>query len=945
MNPARFPLFPTLIMTRVRVPPPPASTSDTSEGSPSPLPEPLTGKTVYAIDAHSLIFQVFHALPEMSTPRGEPIQAVFGFARDLLYLLEEKRPDFLICAFDMSGPTFRHDFFDGYKADRDEMPSELAAQIPKIRELVEALGIPIYESPGHEADDVLATVARICDEQGAACCLVTGDKDCRQLISDYVRIYNIRKNEEFAAAELLADWGIRPEQVVEFQALVGDKIDCVPGVPLIGPKIACELLAEFGSLEAILDRATEVKGKKRSENLLQYREQALLSRRLVELDRHVPVTFDWPAARTGRSDWNRVADLFRSYGFGALTQRALALAGASRPADQAPQAWKQDYVLVDSLEKLADLVRELEQQSVISLDTETTNVCPRWAELVGLSFAFREGEAYYVPVMGPPVEQSRVLPKAEVIEALRPVLENPNIAKVGQNLKYDLVVLLGCGVEVRGVQFDTMVASYLLDAGARNHNLDALSQQYLDHKPIPIVELIGKGKNERRMDDVPLEDVAEYAAEDADVALRLWPLLDDRLRQRGLEQLNADVEVPLARVLARMEYHGIAVNRERLEELSRRFGERVHELEVEIEILAGHPLNLGSPKQLAEVLFSELGLPVTKRGKTGPSTDVGVLEELAALHRLPAKIIEYRQFAKLKNTYVDALPQLIHPRTGRVHASFNQVVAATGRLSCGDPNLQNIPIRTEEGRAIRSAFRPDPPGWLLMTADYSQIELRVLAHYSQDATLRQAFAEDEDIHALVASQVHGVSRDEVTPEMRRRAKAVNFGVIYGQSAFGLAKTLNIPKSEAAAFIEAYFAKYPGVEAYLTDTLDMCHRQGYVSTILGRRREIEGVRSARSRTLRSLTMPERAAVNAVIQGSAADLIKLAMIAVDRRLRDEGLHARLLLQIHDELVFEAPPDEMGRLTCLVKEEMAGAMQLDVPIKVDMKVGANWAECEAV
>lgn len=906
------------------------------------MTELSAGKTVYVIDAHSLIFQVFHALPEMSSPRGEPIQAVFGFSRDLLFLLEEKRPDYLICAFDMSGPTFRHEVFDGYKADRDEMPAELATQIPKIRELLEALHVPIYESPGHEADDVLATVARHCDDVGADCYLVTGDKDCRQLISRHVRVFNIRKNEEFREPELLKEWGIRPDQVVDFQSLVGDKTDCIPGVPLIGPKIARELLQQFGDLDGVLDHAAEVKGKKRSENLREYREQALLSRKLVELDRHVPLTFDWPAAQTGRSDWRRVASLFRSYGFNTLTQQAASLAGEKLENGEASE-WKARYTLVDSLERLQDLVRELQKQRVISLDTETTHICPRWAELVGLSFAFQEGEAYYVPVQGPLLEHSRVLPKGAVIEALRPVLENPAIGKVGQNLKYDLVVLLGCGVEVRGTQFDSMVASYLLDAGARNHSLDAISQQYLHHQPMSIVELIGKGRNQRRMDEVPLEDIAEYAAEDADVALRLWPRLDARLRERDLGDLNQQVEVPLIDVLARMEYYGIAVNRGRLQELSRRFGERVHSLEVEIEEMAGHPLNLGSPRQLAEVLFGELGLPVTKRGKTGPSTDVGVLEELALMHPLPAKIIEYRQFAKLKNTYVDALPQLIHPQTGRVHASFNQVVAATGRLSCGDPNLQNIPIRTEEGRAIRSAFRPDPPDWLLVTADYSQIELRVLAHYSRDATLRQAFADDEDIHALVASQVHGVPRSDVTPEMRRRAKAVNFGVIYGQSAFGLAKTLGIAKSEAADFIEAYFARYPGVEALLVETLDTCHRQGYVKTILGRRREIAGVRTAMGRSLRSLQMAERAAVNAVIQGSAADLIKLAMIAIDRRIRDSGLNSRLLLQVHDELVFETPPEELEQLTHLVEEEMVGAMQLDVPIKVDLKAGRNWAECE--
>ncbi|MCA9234101.1 MAG: DNA polymerase I [Planctomycetales bacterium] len=924
--------------------------------------------TVYAIDSHSLIFQVFHAIQgsELTSPRGEPVGAVYGFARDMLQLLERKRPTAVIAAFDLSGPTFRHELYDAYKADRGEMPEELASQLPKIREVLGALGIPVLDSPGFEADDVLATVARLCDEQGARCLVVTGDKDCRQLITPLVSVYNIRKDEEYDAAALEADWGIRPDQVCDFQALVGDKVDNVPGVPLIGPKIAKELLDKYGTVENVLDHADEVSGKKRQENLKNHRVDALVSRKLVELDRFVPVTPDWAASRVGAINTERVTELFREFGFRSLGERALAVAaayqtdGASHgreptagPAANAANgglladSWNANYRIVDTPAALAELVATLQSQQLISLDTETTDVNPRFTEIVGYSFAWAPGEACYVPVRGP--EGSAVLDPAATAEALRPVIENAAIAKIGQNLKYDEVVLLGAGLQLQGTAFDTMVASYLLDAGERSHNLDQLALKYLDHQTTKIDELIGKGKSQLRMDQVPVAAVGDYAAEDADVPLRLMPLLEERLAAEQLTELNEAVETPLIEVLAELEYRGVYVDVERLAELSELYTARLGALEVEIEELAGHPLNIASPKQLAELLFTELGLPVIKKTKTGASTDASVLEELAPLHPLPAKIVEHRQYAKLLGTYIDALPKLVHPQTGRVHSSLNQVVAATGRLSSNNPNLQNIPIRTKEGREIRSAFKAGQPGWLLLAADYSQIELRVLAHYTGDETLCAAFANDEDIHRLVASQVNDVAMDEVTPEMRRAAKAVNFGIIYGQSPFGLAKALGISKDEAAAFIDAYFAKYPGVLEFFVETLAGCRRRGFVSTLLGRKRKVDGVREPTpdfreaSGALRQLNLPERTAVNTVIQGSAADLIKLAMLRVHRRLRDEGSPAAMLLQIHDELLFETPPDHVETLAKLVAEEMTGVMDLSVPLAVDVKVGPNWAECE--
>jgi DNA polymerase-1 len=905
----------------------------------------IKGWNVYVVDAYSLIFQVFHALPEMSSPRGEQVGAVFGFVRDMLYLIEDKKPNALICAFDPPGKTFRDELFDAYKAERSEMPVELVGQIPKIESVLSALGIPILMREGYEADDVLATLARICDEHGANCFIVTGDKDCRQLITDRVAVYNIRRNQVFDAAALREDWGVSPDQVVDFQALVGDKVDNVPGVPGIGPKTAQQLLETYSTLDNLLDHAADIPGAK-GKKLAECREQAILSRQLVRLDPQVPITPDWDASRVGGFDGDALVDLFGEFGFRSFVDRVKKLDTAAKPA--ATTAEQANYHLVDTPEKLAELVAQLKKQTLISVDTETTHVMPRCAEIVGYSFAFKPGEGYYVAVRGP--EGERLLDPRTTLEALRPILESPEIRKIGQNLKYDAIVLRNLGVTLAGLAFDTMIASYLIDAGGRSHNLDELAQRYLNHTTIKIDQLIGKGKDQRRMDEVAVAQVAIYAAEDADIPLQMEPILADKLEQMELTKLNEEVEVPLIDVLADLEFVGMRVDPARLAELSTRYGERLTILEQEIEELAGHPLNIGSPKQLAQVLFQELGLPVVKKTKTGPSTDADVLEQLAASHPLPAKIVEYRQFSKLKNTYVDALPVLIHPETGRVHTSLNQVVAATGRLSSSDPNLQNIPIRTEEGREIRSAFVPGPQGWKLLCADYSQIELRVLAHYSSDPAMCAAFDRDDDIHTLVASQVFGIPLDEVTSGQRRSAKAVNFGVIYGQSPFGLAKGLGITNEEAAAFIDGYFKTYRGVAEFMVDTLDGCRRDGYVTTILGRRRSIQGVRPVDQLSLlsetpsrRPLTLPERTAVNSVIQGTAADMIKLAMLAISRRLKQEKFAAKMLLQIHDELVFEAPPEELDSLTTLVRDEMRGVLPLSVPLKVDTKTGENWADCE--
>ena len=933
--------------------------------------------TVYLVDAFSLIFQVFHALPEMTGPHGQPVAAIHGFTRDLIDLLEKKRPDFLFCAFDVPGPTFRDELFPEYKAGRREMPADLQLQIPEIRRVCEALSIPVLELAGYEADDVLATVARRAEQAGHDVFVVSGDKDCRQLLSERIKIYNIRKDTLFDAAALEETWGIRPDQVVDFQSLVGDHVDNVPGIALIGPKIASELLSKYGTLEGVLDHAAQVSGAKRRENLLHGRETALLSRRLVRLVDDLPVPIDWEAGRRGSFEMEKLDQLCREFGFRNLADRVRRLAGSrddqatsgtevvsdagsSSPpdADQAavareeateaepgqalPPADIRSRTIATS-EELAELVRELSRQQRISIDTETTSPNPRWAEIVGYSFAWQAGEAYYIPVRAPAGEPQ--LDPVLVRDALRPVLENPQIAKIGQNLKYDIVVLRAAGLRVRGALFDTMVADYLLDPGERNHSLDDLAKRYLGHTTIKIKELIGSGKTQKRMDQVPVALVTAYAAEDAELPVRLAEILRDRLDGERLAALFDDLEMPLIDVLVEMEYHGIKVDVQKLKGLGERFARRMADLEAEIYALAGGPFNINSRQQLGKILFQDLGLPKGKTTKTGASTDAGVLEGLAKQHALPAKIIEYRQYGKLRSTYVDALIDLVHPQTGRVHTSFKQDVAATGRLSSTEPNLQNIPVRTDEGREIRGAFLAGEPGWKLITADYSQIELRVLAHFSEDPALRRAFAADEDIHAMVASEVYGVPLQEVTREQRRGAKAVNFGVIYGQSAFGLAKSLDIDQSQAAEFIAAYFARYPGVEDFMQRTLAECRKKGYVNTILGRKRTVQGVRDilslGDSRHQRNL--PERIAINTVIQGSAADLIKIAMLRVHGRMQRESHRARLLLQIHDELVFEAPSEEVERIGMLVRQEMESVERLAVPLKVDVKVGDNWADCE--
>lgn len=927
--------------------------------------EQVAGRTVYIVDAHAAIYQVFHALASanMTTPRGEPVGAVHGFLRDMLDLLEKRSPDFLFCAFDPPGDTFRHGLYEAYKANRESMPDDLRSQIDKIRQLLAAFHLPIVEVPGFEADDVLATVARTVEELSGTCYVVTPDKDCRQLITSNVSLYNLRKASVYSREQLLEDWGIRPDQVVDFQSLVGDSVDNIPGVHGIGPKTATELLQKYDTLEGVYEHLSEVSQKKRQENLALGKDSAWLSRQLVRLDSHVPLELDWELGRSTHFDTHAAAQLCREFGFRTLTDRlerlgqrlgnngsTLSRSLSSPQAEpesvqetKAPEApWEAEYRSITQWPEFEQLVQEFSTAKAICFDTETTSTRPRFAQLVGISLCQEAGKAYYLPIRSP--EPDNCLNWEQIRPHLAQLLNRSDVEKIGQNLKYDLIVLRHHGLEIQGPWFDTLLADYLLDPGQRNHSIDDLSQRYLGHTTIPISSLIGTGKNQKSMSEVDLPLITEYAAEDADVPIRLRPLLDAQIQDAGLSQLLSDVEMPLVDVLVSMESTGIAVDRDVLQRLGVELENRIAAQRAEIFRLAGREFNIDSPKQLATILFDELKLPVVRKTKTGVSTDAEVLAELAYEHQLPAKLLEYRQDTKLKNTYVDTLPELIHPETGRIHTSFMQDVAATGRLSSKDPNLQNIPVRTESGRLIRSAFVPGFSDWLLLSADYSQIELRVLAHFSRDEALCRAFQDDADIHAIVAAEVSGIPLEQVTPDLRRRAKAVNFGILYGQSAFGLSRALGIPQGEAAAFIESYFDKYPTIAAFIESTLDVAEQQKRVQTILGRYRLVDGVRprEKRDRT-KSRNAAERIAVNTVVQGSAADIIKVAMIQVHRWLQSAGLRCQLLLQIHDELLFEVHPDDLETVRQEVRRLMANALPLDVPLKVDTKAGPNWAACD--
>lgn len=895
----------------------------------------MADETLYLLDVYNLIFQVFHAIPPMTGPKGQPTNAVFGFTRDLIKLID-KKPSHLVCAMDLSGPGVRNDIYEEYKANRTEMPEDLRPQIPLIEDIIEGLNVPAVSCTGWEADDVIATLTRRAVEAGMNVCIVTSDKDNRQLIGPKVQMYNARKDTYLDEEGLMKDWGIRPDQVIDYQALTGDSVDNIPGVPLVGPKKAKALIEEFGKLDDILANADQVSGKKLKENLVNFADQARISRELVTLNQNLPMDFDLEEARIREPNRERLLQLFQELGFRRLTEQMQSELAGEKPKEKIQRNWEQ----IDTPAKFKKFCKELEKKDKFCVDLETTSLDSRSAEIVGWAISWHIGQGYYLPVQGP--SGQKTLDPQEVADALGPLLADPKITIVNQNIKYDMIVMKRIGLEVQGLGVDPMVGDYLLDAGARSHSLNTLAEKYLDHRMIPISDLIGKGKKQKQMFEVDVEKAAEYAAEDADISFELAGIIEEKLKDENLYDLYWDLERPLIHVLADMEFLGIRVNPEELKSQSEELGGRLEVLMHEIYDLAEEEFNIDSPKQLRVILFEKLGLPVQKRTKTGPSTDQEVLETLASMHKLPEKIIEHRQLSKLKGTYLDTLPELINAETGRIHASFNQVVAATGRLSSSDPNLQNIPIRREEGRRIRKAFLPGKEGWKLLCADYSQIELRMLAHFSGDPELLKAYQEGLDIHTAVAAEVFNVEPEEVDKDERRIAKAVNFGVIYGQSPFGLAKSLGIPQQDAAEFIDNYFAQFSRVEEFMLELLKDCANKGYAETILGRRREIQGIRQLEGR---QRNMPERTAINTVIQGSAADLIKQAMLNVAAKLRESLGLGNLLLQIHDELVFECPEDRVEELATLVKAEMESAMELDVPLVVDLSAGPNWYDLDQV
>jgi DNA polymerase-1 len=882
---------------------------------------------IYLVDGSSYIYRAYFAIRHLSNSKGFATNAVYGFTNMLLKVVRDEQPDALVMIFDAKGPTFRSDLYPEYKANRAAMPDDLVPQIPIIKEVVRGFRIPALELEGYEADDIIATLARRFAGNGLEITVVTGDKDLMQIVGDHVRLLDTMKDAVSGPAEVQERFGVPPEKVVEVLGLAGDSIDNIPGVPGIGQKTASGLIQEFGTIENLLANVDRVKGKKRQENLRGFAEQALLSRKLVELHYEVPVAFDPADGRLADPDPEILTPIFKEMEFKGLLSEFSA----------ETRATGEGYHCVLEEEAFEALVEKLERAEQICLDTETTSLDPTRADRVGLSFAVEPDEAFYVPLGHRYAGVPRQLDRAAVLDRLRPILEDPDRPKVGQNLKYDLLVLRRAGVALAGVAFDTMVASYLARPAAKSHSLDTLAAELLGHKTISYGEITGKGKNQIGFEEVAVAKAAVYAAEDADITLSAARKLEPMLAEVEQEQLFRQVEVPLVEVLADMEWAGIRVDPGLLEALSGEMEEELAGLEDEIHGLAGAEFNVGSPKQLGEVLFEGLKLPRGKKTKTGWSTDVEVLTKLAADHEIAAKVLDYRSLAKLKGTYTDALPKLVHPQTGRIHTSFNQTVTATGRLSSSEPNLQNIPIRTDGGKRIREAFIP-AAGNVLLSADYSQVELRILAHVADEPALKKSFEQGEDIHRRTAGEIFGVFPETVSPEQRRRAKTINFGVIYGMSAFGLAKALGIGRKEAQAYIDSYFARYPRVKAFMETAVAAAREKRYVTTWLGRRCAVPEILS-KNITVRGYA--ERNAINYPIQGSAADIIKVAMVRIHSRLARDNWKAKLVLQVHDELVFDAPAAEVEPLSKLVKEEMEGAADLEVPLEVDIGVGKNWSE----
>jgi DNA polymerase-1 len=898
-------------------------------------------RSLFIVDGHALAYRAYFALIRrpLVNSKGENTSAVFGFTRMVLLLLKKYHPTHVAVVFDSGEETERHREFPAYKAQRAEMPDEMVDQLPLIREVVEALGVETIIEPGLEADDIIATLARRATAQGLEVKIVTGDKDFFQLLSDRIRIIRPAKGtglEDEIGPEYCGErFGLTPAQTVDLLALMGDSSDNIPGVKGIGEKTAVKLLQEFGSLDALYERIDTVRPEHVRDKLRAGKDSAYFSRRLVTL-KEVPIDRSPDEFRVGEPDAAKVTELFVRLEFHQML-RELSL-------KEADAIGAVRYHLVRARE-LGELSRRLSSANELVLDVETTSIDPLQALLVGISFSVGEGEAWYVPLATGAAEGEGFLPRESergidldtVRRALGPLAADERVAKIGHNIKYDVMVLEAHGIPVGGVSFDTMIASYCLDPERRSHSLDNLSLEFLHHRKIAYQDLFAPGDRARDIRAVPLEKLADYSCEDADYTMRLKKVFETSLRALGFTRLFEKVEMPLCLVLKRMEQEGVAIDVAVLEKLSGTVSADLERLTGEIYAAAGEPFNVNSNKQLQRILFEKLGLQTARRTKTGYSTDEDVLTELAPKHRIANLILEHRQLSKMKGTYIDALPRLVNPKTGRIHTSFNQTVTATGRLSSSDPNLQNIPIRTELGRRIRSAFVPRADN-VLMDADYSQIELRIMAHLSKDRGFVETFREGGDIHTRTAARIYGVGERDVTPAMRSSAKTINFGVIYGMGPRGLASQLDISLDEAKRFIDEYFEKYPGVKEYTDRAVAEARRRGYAETLLGRRRLLPEIASADKR-MKSFS--ERIAVNMPIQGTAADMIKMAMIRIDREIRERRLDSRMILQVHDELVFDVVPGEREGLDGLVRESMESALVLDVPVRVDIGTGRTWLE----
>jgi DNA polymerase-1 len=887
----------------------------------------MSKPTLYLIDGNSYIYRAYHAIRSLATSKGLPTNAIYGFTNMLLKIVKEKKPDYLAIAFDVKGPTKRHIEYEQYKAHRPEMPKDLVQQIPYIHKLVEAFNIPAILMEGYEADDIIGTISKKM-EKDFDVIIVTGDKDMLQLISQNIKIYDTLKDKVYEEKDVVERFGVAPDKVVEIMGLMGDASDNIPGVHGIGEKTATALIAEFGTIENLLANVDKIKKPKLAEALKGSADIARLSRGLATIILDCPVEMDLNEYKKKEPDNALLIGLLKELEFTSLLKQI---------SGEASSLENKRYSTVLKEDALLQLIKKIKEKGELSIDTETTSEDPMLAEIVGISISIEKDEGFYIPVSHRYLGAPEQLKKEWVLNQLKQLLEDDKIKKIGQNIKYEIIVFKNHGINLSGISFDTMVASYLLNPNKYSHGLDNIALEYLNHIMTTYKDVTGTGKGQKNFSEVDIETATNYSCEDAEITYQLAKLLGPMLKEQGLERLFYDVEVPLISVLARIEMNGVKVDTDFLSSLSKEVDAQLNDIVKRIYSLAGGEFNINSPKQLSEVLFTRLGLKPVKKTKTGHSTDEEVLTTLAAQHELPKELLDYRQLTKLKSTYIDALPRMVHPKTKRIHTSLNQTITSTGRLSSSEPNLQNIPIRTELGKRIREAFVAEE-GKMLLSADYSQIELRILAHLSGDKVLIDAFKKDEDVHTRTAMELFGAAPDKVDSNMRRFAKTVNFGIVYGMSPYGLSSDLGIPVDEAKAYIDNYFVHYKGVKEFINKTISEAKEKGYVTTMLNRKRNIPELMSANGATR---NFGERMAVNTPIQGSAADLIKMAMINIDKRLDKERLKSMMILQVHDELVFETPESELEIIKELVKKEMENVMPMSVPIKVDIGIGRNWSE----